>query len=149
MRRMVCGAGMGARAAGFTLVELMVVIFIIGLMATFVALNVLPSQDTAMVEKARADIRLIEQGLDMYKMDMLEYPATGEGLEALLELPAGAARAERYRPGGYVKRLPEDPWGNPYQYVRPGERGEFDLYSLGADGRLGGEGKNADIGNWD
>lgn len=134
--------------AGFTLVELMVVILIIGLLATVVAINVLPSQDRAMTEKARADIATLEQAVEMYRLDLLAYPDTEQGLEALASPPDGLARPERYRPGGYIKRLPEDPWGTPYQYLQPGEHGPFDIYSLGADGRLGGEGQNADIGNW-
>ncbi len=134
--------------AGFTLIELMVVIVIIGLLATVVVINVLPSQDRAMIEKARADIATLEQAIEMYRLDMLAYPTTDQGLEALVRAPSGLNRPERYRPGGYVRRLPEDPWGNPYQYVFPGERSTFDLYSTGADGRLGGEGENADIGNW-
>lgn len=136
------------RAAGFTLVELMVVIVIIGLLATVVVINVLPSQDRAMIEKARADIALLEQAVEMYRLDLLDHPTTEQGLEALVAMPSGLDRAERYRPGGYIKRLPDDPWGRPYQYVRPGEHGAFDIFSLGADGRLGGEGNDADIGNW-
>lgn len=134
--------------AGFTLVELMVVIVIIGLLATVVVVNVLPSQDKAMVEKARADISLLEQALEMYRLDNLGYPSIDEGLQALASPPAGLARPERYREGGYIRRLPQDPWGNDYQYIQPGEHGPFDLYSLGADGRLDGEGNDADIGNW-
>ncbi|GAB4151820.1 MAG: type II secretion system major pseudopilin GspG [Sphingomonadales bacterium] len=134
--------------AGFTLVELMVVIVIIGLLATVVVVNVLPSQDKAMVEKARADISLLEQALEMYRLDNLGYPSIDQGLSALVSPPAGLARPERYREGGYIRRLPQDPWGNDYQYIEPGEHGPFDLYSLGADGRLGGEGNDADIGNW-
>lgn len=133
---------------GFTLVELMVVILIIGLLATVVAINVLPSQDRAMTEKARADIATLEQAVEMYRLDLLAYPDTEQGLEALTRPPDGLARPERYRSGGYIKRLPQDPWGAPYQYLQPGEHGPFDIYSLGADGRLGGEGQNADIGNW-
>lgn len=136
------------REAGFTLVELMVVIVIIGLLATVVVINVLPSQDRAMVEKARADIALLEQAVEMYRLDLLVYPTTEQGLEALVAMPSGLDRAERYRPGGYIKRLPDDPWGRPYRYVRPGEHGAFDIFSFGADGRLGGEGNDADIGNW-
>jgi len=134
--------------SGFTLVELMVVILIIGLLATVVAINVLPSQDRAMAEKARADIATLEQAVEMYRLDLLAYPDTEQGLEALIRPPDGLARPERYRSGGYIKRLPADPWGNPYQYLQPGEHGPFDIYSLGADGRLNGEGQNADIGNW-
>lgn len=134
--------------AGFTLVELMVVIVIIGLLATVVVINVLPSQDRAMIEKARADIALLEQATEMYRLDLLDLPTTEQGLEALVAMPSGIRERERYRPGGYIKRLPDDPWGRPYQYVRPGEHGAFDIFSLGADGRLGGEGNDADIGNW-
>lgn len=134
---------------GFTLIELMVVIVIIGLLATVVVVNVLPTQDTAMTEKARADVALLEQALEMYRLDNLSYPSIDEGLEALMIAPPSLSRPEKYRSGGYVKRLPEDPWGNAYQYLQPGENGSFDVYSLGADGRLSGEGLNADIGNWD
>ncbi|MBA4801706.1 MAG: type II secretion system major pseudopilin GspG [Euryhalocaulis sp.] len=134
--------------AGFTLTELMVVIFIIGLLATVVLINVLPSSDQARVEKARADIRLLEQALELYRMDMLVYPSTEQGLEALVEVPDGVERAANYREGGYIRRLPNDPWDSPYQYVFPGEHGPYDLYTTGADGQLDGEGLNADIGNW-
>ena len=134
--------------AGFTLVEIMVVIVIIGLLTTVVVINVLPSQDRAMVEKARADIQLLEKALEMYRMDNLSYPSVEEGLEALVTPPEGLSRPARYRQDGYVRRLPDDPWGNPYQYVYPGEHSVFDVYSLGADGQLGGEELNADVGNW-
>jgi general secretion pathway protein G len=134
--------------AGFTLVELMVVIVIIGLLSTFVVLNVLPSQDKAMVEKARADVALLEQAVEMYRLDNLSYPTMDQGLEALVTAPEGLAQPERYRKDAYVRRLPADPWGTDYQYVVPGEHGPFDIYSLGANRRLGGEGLDADIGNW-
>jgi general secretion pathway protein G len=136
------------REQGFTLVELMVVIVIIGLLTTIVVINVLPSQDKARVEKAKADIALIEQALEMYRLDNLTYPATGDGLQALVTPPASAAQGGRYRAGGYLKRLPDDPWGHPYQFASPGQHGTFDIYSLGADGQPGGEGDNADLGNW-
>ncbi len=133
---------------GFTLVELMVVIVIIGLLATVVVINVLPSTDTASITKARGDIATLEQAIDLYKLDNLVYPSTDQGLEALVTRPDGLTRPERYRPDGYIRRLPPDPWGNPYQYSYPGENSTFDIFSLGADGRLGGEGLNADVGNW-
>jgi len=136
------------RNAGFTLVELMVVIVIIGLLATVVMINVMPSQDRAMVEKARADVSVLEQAVETYRLENLVYPRTEQGLDALVQAPAGLARPERYRKGGYVRRLPADPWGNPYQYRQPGRNGAFDIFSLGADGAEGGEGDNADIGNW-
>jgi general secretion pathway protein G len=137
-----------SREAGFTLVELMVVIVIIGLLATVVMINVLPSQDRAMIEKTRADIATLEQAVDTYRLEMLSYPRMSDGLEALVSQPARLERPERYRTGGYIRRLPLDPWGNPYHYVYPGRRHTYDLYSLGADGREGGEGNDADIGNW-
>lgn len=136
------------RPAGFTLVELMVVVVIIGLLATVVMINVMPSQDRAMAEKARADISVLEQAIETYRLENLSYPPAQDGLQALLRPPAGLARPERYRQGGYIRRLPEDPWGNPYQYRSPGRHGAFDVYSFGADGQEGGEGEAADIGNW-
>ena len=137
------------KRAGFTLVELMVVIVIIGLLATVVAINVLPTQDRAMVGKARADISVLEQAIETYRLDNLTFPDPQAGLQALVAPPVGLTRPERYRQGGYVRRLPEDPWGNPYQYRRPGgENRPFDIWSFGADGREGGEGDDADIGNW-
>ncbi len=122
---------------GFTLVELMVVIVIIGLLATVVIINVLPATDKAAITKARADVSVLEQGVEMYRLNKLRYPNGSEGLQAVT--------AE-----GYVKRLPKDPWGNAYRYAQPGRDGrQFDIYSYGADGREGGEGQDADIGNWD
>ncbi|SEK41458.1 type II secretion system protein G (GspG) [Sphingomonas palmae] len=132
---------------GFTLVELMVVIVIIGLLATIVALNVLPSGDTARIQKAKADIATIEQGLEMYRLQQGSYPTTSQGLQALVSAPAGAD-ASRYQAGGYIKRLPEDPWNRPYLYASPGQHGAADVWTLGADGKDGGEGINADIGSW-
>jgi general secretion pathway protein G len=134
---------------GFTLVELMVVLAIIGLLTTFVVINVLPSQDRAMREKAKADVALLQQALEMYRIDNMTYPRTEDGLQALAAAPATLARPDRYRPGGYIQKLPADPWGNPYQYAFPGEHGRVDIYSFGADGQKGGEGENADIGNWE
>jgi len=133
---------------GFTLVELMVVILILGLLTTIVIINVLPAQDRAMDQKARTDIALLEQAVERYRLDMFSYPAGGAGLNALVQAPPGLAHPERYPAGGYIKRLPDDPWGNAYHYDAPGRHGPFDIYSLGADGREGGEGQDADIGNW-
>ena len=136
--------------SGFTLVELMVVIVIIGLLATIVAINVLPSQDRAMVQKAHADISTLEQAIETYRLDNIVFPTDQQGLEALRRPPAGLAQPERYRQGGYIRRLPKDPWGADYQYRRPSTHGgQFDVYSFGADGREGGEGDDADIGNWE
>ena len=114
----------------------MVVIVIIGLLATIVVINVMPAQDTARVRKAEADIATLEQGVEMYRLNRMNYPTAGEGLQALVSQ-------------GFIKRLPNDPWTNPYRYAVPGRNGQaFDIYSYGADGREGGEGDNADIGNW-
>ena len=134
---------------GFTLVEVMVVMVIIGLLATFVVINVLPSQDKAMVQKAKADIRLLEQAAEMYRLDMMDYPAQDAGLEALKSAPAGLNNPALYRKGGYVKFLPNDPWGNAYVYKYPGDNGVIDLMSYGSDGQPGGEGLAADIVNWE
>lgn len=134
--------------AGFTLLEIMVVIFIIGLLVAVVAPNVLSNQDDAMQQKARADIATIEQALDMYRLDNYRYPTTEQGLEALVSAPDSAPQPDNYREDGYVRRLPEDPWGNAYLYRSPGEHGRIDIYSLGADASSGGEGNDADIGNW-
>ena len=133
---------------GFTLVELMVVIVILGLLATIVAINVLPATGRANAEKARADIATIEQALEMYRLDNLTYPSPTDGLQSLVAPPPGLAQPQRYRQGGYIKRLPDDPWGNPYRYSFPGRHGAFDVFSLGGDNKEGGEGENADIGNW-
>lgn len=135
---------------GITLIEVLVVLAIIGLVATIVAVNVLPERDRAAVRKARIDIGVIESALDSYRLDMLTYPTTEQGLDALVAAPSGLPNADQYRPGGYVKKgAAVDPWGRPYLYRLPGERGgAYDLYSLGADGAEGGEGQNADVGNW-
>ena len=120
---------------GFTLVELMVVIVIIGLLATVVVINVMPATDRASATKARADLATLEQGVEMYRLANLDYPSVDQGLQALVQ-------------GGQVRRLPNDPWGNPYRYAAPGRQGQqFEIYSYGADGREGGEGENADIAN--
>lgn len=139
---------MTKRKNGFTLLELMVVIVIIGLLATVVVINVLPSRDQALVEKAKADIALIEQALDLYRLDNLSYPTAADSLAALTTPPASLPDPARYRRGGYIKRLPNDPWGRPYQYANPGTRAPVEIFSLGADGQPGGEDDNADIGNW-
>ena len=127
---------------GFTLVELMVVIFIVGLLATVVVINVLPSQGKAMVQKAKADIAILSQALETYRLDNLNYPDASQGLNALVTPPVAAAGA---RNEGYIKKLPNDPWGRPYQYSVPGKAGAFDIYSLGADGAPGGTDQNSDI----
>lgn len=133
--------------AGFSLVELMVVVFIMGLLATLIVINVAPATDQSRVGKARSDIAALESALDMYNLDMYSYPSADQGLTALSIAPAGA-QAAQYRPGGYIKRLRTDPWGNAYQYAYPGTRsgGAYDVFSPGPDGQAGNE---DDIGNWD
>jgi len=134
---------------GFTLVELMVVIVIIGLLATIVVINVLPLGDKGRITKAKADISSIEGALDLYKLQNGAYPTTSQGLEALVTAPAGVD-ASKYQAGGYLKgKLPLDPWQHPYLYASPGQHGEADVWTLGADNREGGEGANADIGSWE
>ena len=132
-----------ARKNGFTLIELMVVIVIIGLLGTVVMLNVLPAQDQAQRTAAQANIAQLENAMEQYRIDNFTYPPT---IEALRTPPAGLAQPDRYRPGGYVREIPEDPWGRPFQVQTPGRDGRpFDIYSLGADGQPGGEDENADI----
>ena len=132
---------------GFTLVELMVVIVIIGLLATIVAINVIPAGDKGRVVKAKADISQIESGLEQFRLQLNRYPTTEEGLKALTAPPAGID-ASQYQHGGYLKKLPDDPWGRPYLYASPGQHGEEDVWTLGRDGKEGGEGVDADIGSW-
>ena len=133
--------------AGFSLVELMVVIFIMGLLATLVIINVAPLGDQSRIGKVRADISAFEGALEMYSLDMYSYPSADAGLASLKAPPAGAD-ISTYRPGGYIKRLRDDPWGNPYHYDVPGQRsgGAYDVYSSGPDGKPG---TADDIGNWD
>ncbi len=135
--------------AGFTLTELMVTVFIMGLLATVVLVSVIGNVDQSRVQKAKADIALLESSLDRYRLQMFDYPSTEQGLEALVAAPENLASAARYPGDGFIKRLPSDPWGNPYQYENPGEHGAIDIYSLGADGQPGGEELDADIGNWE
>lgn len=136
------------RSRGFTLIEVMVVVVILGILAAIVVPKVMDNPDKARQAKARQDIRALESALNMYKLDNYNYPSTDQGLEALVERPSGTPEPRNWKKGGYLDRLPTDPWGNPYQYLNPGVHGEIDIMSLGADGRPGGQDGNADIGNW-
>jgi len=131
---------------GFTLLEIMVVVVIIGLLAAIVAPKFMDQIDKAAVSRAQADIRGIETALNLYRLDNFRYPSTTEGLEALVANP-GETSAPNWRQ--QLPRVPKDPWERPYQYANPGQHGEYDVFTLGADGQEGGEGNNADIGNWD
>ncbi len=132
---------------GFTLLEVMVVVVILGILASFVVPNLLGNKEKADQQKAITDIVALENALDMYKLDNSVYPTTDQGLEALVTKPS-SPEPRNYRDGGYIKRLPSDPWGNDYQYLSPGDNGSIDIFTLGADGQEGGEGANSDIGNW-
>jgi general secretion pathway protein G len=133
--------------SGFTLIEILVVVFIIGLLATIVSVNVIGQTDTARVTKAKADLKEIEQALHLFKLDNGFYPTTEQGLRALVQKPSSGPQPRKYNPDGYIGKLPEDPWMNPYVYLSDGQ--QFMLKCLGADGEQGGEGKNADIDSKD
>ena len=130
---------------GFSLIEILVVLMIIGLLSTIVVVNVIPSQERARIEKAKADIVILENALEMYKLEQYKYPSEEQGLSSLVvSNKTKTSNSSR----GYIKRLPNDPWGNPYQYNIPGEYGDYDLFSMGTDGAVGGQGNSSDIGNW-
>ena len=131
---------------GFTLIELMVVLVIIGVLAALIVPNVIERADDARVTAARTDVNNLMQALKLYRLDNQRYPTAEQGLQALLQRPTTGPAAPNWKP--YVEKLPNDPWGRPYQYMNPGLKGEIDVFSLGADGQPGGEGKNADIGSW-
>lgn len=136
-------------ASGFTLIEILVVVVILGILAAVVAPRMMDQPDKAAVVAAKQDLQAIITALNMYKLDNHHYPSTQQGLEALVQRPGGVPEARNWKEGGYLSRLPRDPWGNPYQYLSPGRSGDFEVYTLGKDGQPGGEGYNADIGNWD
>lgn len=132
---------------GFTLIEIMVVVVILGLLAAVVVTQTVGKVDDARIAKAKQDIREIETALTLYRLDNFRYPTTEQGLDALVHRPADPS-VVNWKEGGYVKRMSKDPWGRDYVYESPGTHGDFDLYSLGADGQPGGEKNDADIGNW-
>ena len=139
-----------ASEAGFSLLEIMVALVIIGLLTAVVVINVAPNIGTAQKTRAQADIRGLTTALELYRLDLFDYPEEQDGLQALVEAPAGLANPEQYRRGGYIQGgLPSDPWGRPYIYRYPGENGEYDLLSYGADGEPGGDGQNADVVSWE
>ena len=139
---------LSARQSGFTLIEVMVVVVILGILAAVVVPRIMDEPDKARAAKARQDIRVLESALNLYRLDNYQYPSTQQGLEALVSRPSGDPPAPNWKSGGYIQSLPKDPWGNQYQYLSPGVKSEIDIYTLGADNRPGGEGGNADIGNW-
>ncbi len=144
------GSTVGLPQRGFTLIEVMVVVVIIGLLAAFVVPNLIGNVDRAAVTRAKGDIRIIETSLSLYRLDNFRYPSTEEGLQALVTNP-GETAAPNWKP--YLNSLPSDPWSNTYQYLNPGQQRdgrqrEFDVFSFGADGQEGGEDIDAEIGNW-
>jgi general secretion pathway protein G len=136
------------RQGGFTLLEVMVVVVIIGILAALVVPKIISRPDEARVIAAKQDIASLMQALKLYRLDNQRYPTTEQGLQALSVRPTTSPVPPNWKAGGYVERLPKDPWGNPYQYLNPGVRGEIDVFSFGADGAPGGEGNDADIGSW-
>ena len=132
---------------GFTLIEVMVVIVILGVLAALIVPRVLGRPDEARIVAAKQDIASIMQALKLYKLDNRRYPSTEQGLKALVERPSIAPQPDNWK--SYLEKLPNDPWGSPYQYLSPGLKGDVDVLSFGADGRAGGEGIDADIGSWD
>jgi general secretion pathway protein G len=143
------GLGTGRPSAvGFTLIEVMVVVVILGILAAIVVPNIMGRPDEARVAKARQDMRAIEAALNLYRLDNFAYPTTDQGLAALIERPVTDPVPGNWKSGGYLDRMPMDPWGRPYLYLAPGEHDELDLMTYGADGQAGGDGPNADLGSW-
>lgn len=137
-----------ASERGFTLIEVMVVVVILGILAALVVPKIMGRPDEARVIKARQDVQAIEAALNLYRLDNHTYPSTAQGLRALVEKPDGEPAPASWKAGGYLARVPQDPWGRDYLYLNPGLHGEIDVWSYGADGREGGEGVDADVGNW-
>ncbi len=133
---------------GFTLIEVMIVVVILGILASIVVPKIMGRPDEARATRTQQDIRAIGAALDLYRLDNFSYPSTDQGLEALVTNPANLPQGAHWKQGGYLDQVPNDAWGRPYFYLRPGVHGEYDLYSFGADGVEGGTEANADIGNW-
>lgn len=136
------------KQTGFTLIEVMVVVVILGILAALVVPKIMGRPDEARIVAARQDIATLMQALKLYKLDNIAYPTTEQGLQALITKPASAPVPPNWKTGGYIDRLPKDPWGHEFQYLNPGLHGEIDIFSLGADGAPGGEGNDEDIGSW-
>jgi general secretion pathway protein G len=134
---------------GFTLIEIMVVVVIMGILAALVVPKLMGRTDDARITAARQDIATLMQALKLYKLDNQRYPSTEQGLQALVSKPSGGPPANGWKAGGYIDKLPKDPWGGQYQYLSPGIKGEVDVFSFGADGQAGGAGNDADVGSWD
>lgn len=137
------------RARGFTLIEIMVVVVIMGILASLVVPKLIARTGESKVAAAKVDIATVMQALKLYRLDNQRYPTTEQGLHALIERPTTGPAANGWKAGGYLEKMPKDPWGNPYQYLSPGIKGEVDIISLGADGQPGGSGDDADIGSWE
>ena len=133
---------------GFTLIEIMVVVIILGILAAIVAPNVIGRIDDAQAARVQQDLRGVASALNFYRLDNFTYPTSEQGLAALVTKPSDP-NIRNWKSGGYLPRLPKDPWGNSYLYLSPGNNGQIDIYTLGRDGRPGGEGVDADVGNWD
>lgn len=134
--------------SGFSLIELIAVVAILGILAAVVAPKIFDKPGDARVAKAKTELSSIQSALQMYKLDNFNYPTTDQGLMALVEQPTGDPEAPNWQKGGYLSKLPKDPWGRDYQFISPGENGEIDVYTFGRDGQSGGEDEDADIGNW-
>ena len=139
----------GRKARGFTLIEIMVVVVIMGILASLVVPKLISRTGESKVAAARVDIATVMQSLKLYKLDNQRYPTTEQGLQSLITKPTTGPAANGWKSGGYLDKLPNDPWGSPYQYLSPGIKGEIYIFSLGADGQPGGSGDDADLGSWD
>ena len=133
---------------GFTLIEILIVVVILSILAITVVPQFLDQPAKARIARAQSDVQQLKTALSMYKLDNFTYPSTAQGLNALVSKPSGQPLTKNWKTGGYMERMIKDPWGNAYQYLNPGNHGAIDIYSMGRDGQPGGEGDDADIGNW-